>query len=279
MRSPGAHGRTPKQDEGIGNPGELQADTASEAEGCSQSDCEKATSGVSIKVPESLTKRILSSGNVRVLLLTAALFALITLAQIVAALAANSLALLQDSVSMGVDAITYVGNIVVETQRGRYAEVALEVGFGLVSIIVLFVFTLLFMLEARTRLTTANDGSSEDDATNPYIVLAFAIWGLVFDLAAMVAFLLNHRKSSNGKKVNMCTAFLHVGADFLRSSTALIASILMLGFGYNTGHTDAWASLLVGAVILAGAMTASCAIFNKLRHCLCRAKPNAQEEE
>lgn len=261
------------------NPGALQADLSSDPECCSQSDCEKATSGASIKEPEPQSKRILSSGNVRVLVLTAVLFALITLAQIVAALAANSLALLQDSVSMGVDAVTYVGNIVVETQRGRHMEVALEVSFGLVSITVLLVFTLLFMLEARTRLTSADDSGGKDEETNPYIVLAFAIWGLVFDLAAMLAFLLNHRKSSDGKKINMCTAFLHVGADFLRSSTALIASILMLGFGYNTGHTDAWASLLVGGVILGGATTASCAIFNKLRHCLCGAKPNAQEEK
>lgn len=207
------------------------------------------------------------TGNVKVLALTAALFSVITVGQVIAALAANSLAMLQDSVSMGVDALTYLGNIVVETQRGKRTEVLLELGFGVVSISVLVCFTLLFMQDAWTRLSEMAADQGEEE-TNPYIVLAFAIWGLVFDAAAMCAFVWNHRKSSAGAQLNMCTAFLHVGADFLRSSTTFVASILMLCFDYHTGATDAWASLIVGTSILAVGGAGFLALLRKARQAL-----------
>lgn len=205
--------------------------------------------------------------NVKVLALTASLISTITAAQAIAALAAHSLALLQDCVSMGVDALTYLGNIGMETQRGTPREVILELITGTVSLALLLFFTLHFMGEAMAKLQGSEQGD-EDEQTNPYIVLAFAIWGLLFDFAAIGAFFWNHRKSESGHQVNMCTAFLHVGADFLRSSTTLVASILMLGFGFDTTKTDAWASLLVGAIILAGACTGICGIVSQL-HSMC----------
>lgn len=165
---------------------------------------------------------------------------------------------------MGVDALTYLGNIAVETQRGKRTEVPLELGVGMISIAILLCFTLLFMQDAWTRLREKAEEHSEEE-TNPYIVLAFAIWGILFDCAAMVAFAWNHRKSRSSRRLNMCTAFLHVGADFLRSSTTFVASILMLGFNYDTGETDAWASLIVGASILVVGIAGSFAILRKAR--------------
>lgn len=238
--------------------------------GCWEAEQYAVEDGVSEGQKDALARtgwRHCCTGNIKVLALTAALFSVITVGQVIAALAANSLAMLQDSVSMGVDALTYLGNIAVETQRGKRTEVPLELGFGVVSIAVLVCFTLIFMQDAWTRLSEMAAEKS-DEETNPYIVLAFAIWGLVFDAAAMCAFAWNHRKSGAGGQLNMCTAFLHVGADFLRSSTTFVASILMLGFDYHTGATDAWASLIVGASILAVGAAGFVALLRKARQAL-----------
>ena len=57
--------------------------------------------------------------NMKVLALTAALFALITVAQAIAASIAKSDALLADCVSMAVDALTYLLNIFVVAREGK----------------------------------------------------------------------------------------------------------------------------------------------------------------
>merc|ERR1719327_1054465 len=57
--------------------------------------------------------------NIRALAVSAFLFTTITVAQVFAALAANSKALMVDCISMGVDAFTYMGNIIVECRKRK----------------------------------------------------------------------------------------------------------------------------------------------------------------
>jgi len=205
---------------------------------------------------QSLGQEPCCTGNMKVLAFTAALFIVITAAQACGAVAANSLTLLQDCFSMGVDAATYLGNILVEAVRGRRYHGCLEMLVAALSISMLVFFTLVLGLQALKNLqvfsSPENTGKQPD--VNPHIVLAFALWGVVFDVASMVAFARN--KSRIGEDMNLWTPLMHVGADFLRSMTTLLCSLAILVFETDGVRTDAWASLCVGATILAGSAVA-----------------------
>ena len=55
-----------------------------------------------------------------------------------------------------------------------------------------------------------------------------------------------------GSRLNMCSAFLHVLADCMRSSTTLTEAVLIGWYGFDSERTDAIASLVVSATILLG---------------------------
>eukprot|EP00930_Biecheleria_cincta_P025552 TRINITY_DN1817_c0_g3_i1.p1 TRINITY_DN1817_c0_g3~~TRINITY_DN1817_c0_g3_i1.p1 ORF type:complete len:338 (-),score=77.17 TRINITY_DN1817_c0_g3_i1:280-1272(-) len=185
-------------------------------------------------------------GNMGVLALTASLFSLITVVQVFAALAASSRVLLMDSVSMGVDASTYFANIFVETQSGKRYHRHAEIVVSAVSIAILIYFTIVLLVESLESLW-----AKEAEDVNPYIVLSFAIWGILFDVASIAYFVRNSKQTEGGTDMNMWTAFMHVSADLLRSCTTLVASLLMLG-GFDGGAMDAWASIFVAVTILVG---------------------------
>lgn len=187
--------------------------------------------------------------NIKVLGLTATLFGVITLAQAVGAHMAQSRCLLADCVSMGVDACTYVGNIVVECQRGTRWYKPLELMVGGVSLAMLAYFTFVVMPEALATILKPRVG--EEEAVNGYIVLSFACLGILFDCASLYAF--RKEAEGTGEAANLWTALMHVGADLLRSSTTFVSSILMLFFKVNTSTVDSYAALVVGITILGGA--------------------------
>lgn len=189
------------------------------------------------------------SGNTRVLFATAVLFTIITTAQYFAARIAKSEALLADCVSMAVDALTYFMNIGVEMLKGTKAHRPAQMIVPLISISLLSYFTIGVILEATPNLHNY-DGA---DDVNPWIVFAFACWGIVFDVASIYFFWRNAKKMGANLGINMMAAFLHVGADFARSCTTFVESILIIGFGFNGTVTDAWACMMVSAIILAGA--------------------------
>jgi len=194
------------------------------------------------------------SGNTRVLFCTASLFGGITMAQYAAAKIANSDALLADCVSMAVDAFTYAMNIGVEIAEVKCnkAHRPAQLMVPLVSISLLTYFTISVIQESVPNLKNYDSG----EEVNPWIVLGFAVAGIVFDVVSIWLFARNAKKSAGGLGINMMAAFLHVGADLARSSTTLVESILIMAFGFNGTVTDAWACMIVSAIILVGAACA-----------------------
>merc|ERR1711933_49192 len=83
--------------------------------------------------------------------------------------------------------------------------------------------------------------------------LAFAVGGLLFDVACIVAFHRSNKKTGDVRQVNMFSALLHVGADSLRSGSTCVMSLLILLAGVNSTCLDANTSLFIGATIVLGA--------------------------
>ncbi|CAE6930222.1 unnamed protein product [Symbiodinium sp. CCMP2592] len=194
--------------------------------------------------------------NIKALIVTAFLFTTITVAQVAAARIANSQALLMDCISMGVDALTYMGNIWVECRKRDGApHEGSQVIVCLISLSCLIYFTWDAAQESLETIAgckglTASDKPEED--VNGNITLAFGAGGVVFDVLSLWAFCRSRRKE--GHTVNMFTALLHVGADFLRSVSTVVMSLLILLGKFDSACLDAYTSMVIGASIVAGAI-------------------------
>jgi len=184
--------------------------------------------------------------------LAALLFSVITLCQVFGAVAANSQALLLDCISMGVDAGSMAGNMVAEALKGTRFHRPAEIFVGGASMAVLLYFTLVAMAESLATIRQS-DGSDEE-SVNAYIVFAFAMGGLLFDVISLYVFYRGHKKHKSGHEMNIWTAVMHVSADLLRSSTTLVLSLSIMCLSYSSAMLDAWASLLVGSTILLGGL-------------------------
>jgi Co/Zn/Cd efflux system component len=195
--------------------------------------------------------------NIRALSVSAFLFSLITVAQYFAAIAANSQALKMDCISMAVDAFTYMGNIVVECRKrdgAKHVRSQLIIVAGSLSLLV--TFTILAMQESWDTVQVCmgkKEADGEEDDVNGWITLAFAIGGVGFDIACMVEFYKSNQKTHSVKQVNMFSALLHVSADFLRSTSTMVMSLLILLAHVDSGCADAYTSILIGVSILCGA--------------------------
>lgn len=212
---------------------------------------------------------IKTNGNMRVLALTALLFGIITLVQYVFALLYNSKAMEADSVSMAVDAFTYFMNIFVEMLSFKYPDWhrKAQIIVPAISITVLTFFTIQLMQESSCGRKLIDCGEAEDEEgddqpVSGWVMLIFAIWGILFDFASLYAFVKNAQANGEDKLgINMMAAFLHVGADFARSTVTFFAAIYIIlkatGIESEDAKTssaaDEWASLGVGGLILAGA--------------------------
>mmetsp|Transcript_53477 Transcript_53477/g.106450 ORF Transcript_53477/g.106450 Transcript_53477/m.106450 type:complete len:356 (+) Transcript_53477:77-1144(+) len=226
------------------------------------------------------------TANSRVLWIVILLFATITLAQLLAAVAANSDALMVDGLSMFVDTATYVGNLCAEQYGGGPFSELLASG---ASFAILYGVALWGVIESAINLGNPGD---REAALSPAIVLAFGLWGLAFDFLAFLGFYrwgLESLVTSAGlgddasiglataqdplpeeeqpadarvegeqkPSMNMRSAFLHVGADMLRSLTTVVEGVLVLYAGAEPRRSDAVAALVVSATILAGGCGAS----------------------
>jgi Co/Zn/Cd efflux system component len=63
----------------------------------------------------------------------------------------------------------------------------------------------------------------------------------------------SNQKAHSVKQVNMFSALLHVGADFLRSTSTIVMSLLILLAHVDSGCADAYTSIIIGISILCGA--------------------------
>merc|ERR1711879_344353 len=98
-----------------------------------------------------------------------------------------------------------------------------------ISISILVYFVCDVIKESVGKILQPDD----DELVNPYIILGFAIFGIIFDVICLIAFARNQNEEGQG--VNMLAAFMHVAADFARSIATLIAAIMIMYFGFD-GH-------------------------------------------
>jgi Co/Zn/Cd efflux system component len=183
----------------------------------------------------------------KVLALTSLLFATITAAQAVAAGYARSEALMADCVSMGVDALTYSLNVIVESREGKRLHAELKLAVPAVCLAVLIYFSAIVLHEARETL--AADVGGEGDEVNPYIIIAFSLLGMVFGGIALRAF---QKEAEFEQGSNMTVALVQVLADFARCITTLVAAGLMLQFNLDGARTDAQACVVVSVLVFGG---------------------------
>merc|ERR1719327_1317165 len=208
--------------------------------------------------------------NIRALAVSAFLFTTITVAQVFAAIAANSKALMGDCISMGVDAFTYMGNIIVECRKrkpGKHVTSQLIIVACSLGLLCYFTQDALkeswaTIKECRIKTTTPAPGTpaaaaaepeEDEEEVNGWITLVFALGGVAFDLMCMMEFYKSNQRQESIKAVNMFSALLHVGADFLRSTSTTIMSLVIL-FGHaDSTCVDAYTSVIIGATIIGGA--------------------------
>lgn len=186
------------------------------------------------------------------------------------------MALKADCGSMLVDAISYIGNLMAECTQDKAAKKRLELTMSFISLVLLAVFTTLFILEAVDNV----QGKGDDDDVNAWIVLAFALGGLLFDAATLYAYKYwgdsssedSKSEAANGnpedfrhgghkheeiKNVNMLSALMHVFSDLLRSTTTLVESIVLFNYpDVNGSIVDGWCALIVCSLIAVGCLSA-----------------------
>jgi len=199
------------------------------------------------------------------LIISAVLFLTITTAQAFAAKIANSKSLMADCGSMLVDTISYCGNLMAECTVEKRSKQRRELAMTLVSLLLLAGFTANFFLEAVQSI----EGKEEEDDVNAWIVIGFALGGLLFDVFTLYAykhFSHSHAGShadnksntnTNTNNVNMMSALLHVFSDLLRSTTCLVEGLLLLKFPDTPGaYIDGWATLIICSLISIGCLSA-----------------------
>merc|ERR1712014_121323 len=93
-----------------------------------------------------------------------------------------------------------------------------------------------------------DDDTKVSETTMSIVVLAFGVCGLTFDLISIYAFWRN--KQRGALPVNMLAAFMHVGADLVRSTTTSIEGVLvMIWRGWNAELIDAVNTIVIVAII------------------------------
>lgn len=198
------------------------------------------------------------SGNVRVLWLTAFLFALITGVQyFFGAVVVHSAALTEDCYCMGVDALSYFLNIGAEVAPAHMKR-KLQLIIPVLSLSVLMALTIWQATGAIATIRAnvpAPEHPSADDIKMAWIVWAFGFCGAIFDIISIYAFCRNKRDKKEGQlPVNMLAAFMHVGADFIRSITTTTEGFFLIANfppGINGDVIDAYSCMVITVVVVA----------------------------
>ena len=172
----------------------------------------------------------------------------------VAAIIANSLALQADCVSMAVDALSYLGNMFAECQTSAIKRARLELTMSAISLALLAYFTGFFFLEAAHSAGLLHDeAATEEEEVDPYIVLAFAALGILFDVLSLLSYKVWHADAGTAERgasgdINMLTALLHVLSDLLRSTTTFVEGLVLLqSLKHNSWNWNRFSSAPVSA--------------------------------
>lgn len=158
----------------------------------------------------------------------------------------RSNALLADCHCMLVDALSYFLNIWVELAPERL-RTPLRLTVPCISLTVLAVLTSLSVQDA----VDVFQGNTDDDGVNPWVVWSFGFCGLLFDLVCIYAFWKNKKRGA--LPVNMLAAFMHVGADFIRSTTTTIeGTMLFIWKDWDGNMIDAVNTIVITVIIFLG---------------------------
>eukprot|EP01059_Diplonema_ambulator_P033341 TRINITY_DN6916_c0_g1_i3.p1 TRINITY_DN6916_c0_g1~~TRINITY_DN6916_c0_g1_i3.p1 ORF type:complete len:304 (+),score=96.20 TRINITY_DN6916_c0_g1_i3:51-914(+) len=212
------------------------------------------------------------SKNARTFLVSLVLFSTITMAQTVGALIAHSMALLADCASMALDAITYAINLAAECKEEPNVQIVrrnqlISSGISFAALAGISIFFCYQGLQSVVTKDWEGSGSSSDDV-NAWIVLGFALGGIVFDILSLMPHFMyglpclkKDKDEEAGEvggdvaeKMNLCSALMHVSADLLRSTTTLTESILILRYDVNGDEADSYATVIVSGTIVLGAI-------------------------
>ena len=228
------------------------------------------------------------SGNGVSLLTSAALFGLITSVQYGYALQVGSVALQADCMSMGVDALAFLGNLFADCfPKDSPKKRRVELSMSGVSHFLLLGFTIKFVLDGvGDSQVTSDDDSPGERRTMGWVVFGFALGGLLFDLISLLAYKFygtraeadehGHREDdlTFGINTNMCAALLHVVSDLARSSTTFVEGIILLKVtSIPATRADGVSTLVVCSIIAVGASAAILAWLREVYHYVTAQKP------
>jgi len=97
---------------------------------------------------------------------------------------------------------------------------------------------------------------ADDDDVNAWIVLGFAVAGLVIDFSTLFPYCIHGvdqgDEHDEASRMNMCSALSHILSDTMRSMTTLIESFVIIYGNINGARADAFASLIVSSLIIVG---------------------------
>jgi len=206
------------------------------------------------------------TNNVKALIIMMVMFAVISIGQYFAADYCGSQALKADVVSMGVDAVSYLGNILGEASDVPAQRIVLQLVFSAVSIALLLYFNTMIIRESIDGLRGI-ETEGEPPAANPdaegTIVIVFAGLGLTFDFVCLYAYWYFAKKDAQieyeamrreaelrGEDVadlqakiqrphiNMFSALIHVSADLFRSTSTFVLGVLMVTNALDQDQSD-----------------------------------------
>ena len=145
--------------------------------------------------------------------------------------------MLSDALSLGIGLLAFKLGEKAVNSRMTFGYQRLEILAALFNGILLVGIALVIIYEALQRFANPQEISSLG-------MLAVAVTGAVVNI--IVAFILTRGDTS--ENINLRAAFMHVIGDLLGSVGAIIASILILLFGWSIA--DPIASLLISIIIL-----------------------------
>merc|ERR1712241_452107 len=200
--------------------------------------------------------------------------------------AANSQSLKVDVISMYVDALSYLGNIIGEGSDIPAQRIVLQLFFSMVSLVLLVYFNTDALLESidiikkSSQLDAEGDGDDAEGVEGK-LVIAFAGLGLVFDFICLWAYYyyakidakieydemikLAEKEGTSPEdakaqikkpEINMLSALLHVSADLMRSTTTFIEGIFLLAGSLTSArqeYVDAICGVIIGVTLYIGA--------------------------
>jgi len=226
--------------------------------------------------------------NERIVWITAAMFFVFVVAEIIGAFASNSLFLLGDAAAMSVDVVSYGCSIWGERVKAKFGSIDLSTRFWIdvyipgFSIVALLAVSAYITVEAIDRVKDDSEGDDDDDDVDVTFLYIFAGANLFIDIVSCVlmcirrdtAFTEGRGRLDSIRQVitpskdhydkvgplddqspgllnlNMLSVLAHTGGDTLRTLAALAAAITATTTNKSGSLCDAWACIVVTITIV-----------------------------